>query len=484
MYIRALFLPIDMLFSSPIFLFLFLPVVLFTYYIIPNKFRNVFLLFMSLVFYTWGEKELVILIVLSTVIDFSAGLIIESGRKKMGLNLSLLFNLGILIYFKYSGFMFTNLADLLIQLNISVQNAYRFSSVVLPLGISFYTFQTMSYTIDVYRGDVKASRNFINFATYVTLFPQLIAGPIVRYKEIETALKTRRTTKEQFSRGIERFIIGLAKKMIIANNCAFLADGVFSLSGDDLTMPLAWLGAIAYSVQIYFDFSGYSDMAIGLGLMFGFEFPENFNFPYISKSIREFWTRWHITLSQWFRDYVYISLGGNRNNNTYRNLFIVFFLTGLWHGANWSFLVWGIYHGLFLVLERLKLNKILNNAPNFIVHIYVILVLLISWVIFRSANIEDAFFYIMKMFSFDFSYNSEFITFYLSTEVMIALTAAIIFSTPILSLLANKMNRIARQNGQFQFMICIKASCLLLLFAVSLMYVAVDSYNPFIYFRF
>ncbi len=301
-----------MLFSSPIFLFLFLPITLILYFITPKKLKNFFLLITSLGFYTWGEKELVILIILSSIIDYSSGLIISNGKKKLGLLLSILFNLSILIYFKYSDFVFTNLTDLLQGFNISHLNASKFSNVVLPLGISFYTFQTMSYTIDVYRGTVKANRNFIDFATYVTLFPQLIAGPIVRYKEIENELTNRVVTTQLFANGIERFIIGLAKKMIIANNCAFLADGVFALPASEISPLTAWLGVIAYSFQIYFDFSGYSDMAIGLGKMFGFNFPENFNYPYISKSVREFWRRWHITLSNWFKDYLYISLGGNR----------------------------------------------------------------------------------------------------------------------------------------------------------------------------
>ena len=265
--------------------------------------KNIILLVLSLGFYTWGEKQMVILILLSSLVDYSSGLIINSGKKKIGLVLSIVFNLSILIYFKYSNFIISNINNNLI------------TNVVLPIGISFYTFQTMSYTIDVYRGNIKANKNFIDFTMYVTLFPQLIAGPIVRYSQVQKQLRERKTNAKQFATGVERFIIGLAKKMLIANNCAFFADAAFSLSQNQSSALIAWIGIVAYTLQIFFDFSGYSDMAIGLGKMFGFNFPENFNYPYISKSIKEFWRRWHITLSQWFRDYLYISLGGNRKGN-------------------------------------------------------------------------------------------------------------------------------------------------------------------------
>lgn len=473
-----------MLFSSPIFLFLFLPLVVFIYYIVPTRFKNIILLIASLFFYTWGEKVLVLLILMSSLIDYSSALIIETGRKKLGLYLSILFNLGVLVYFKYADFICTNLIETLVHFNWDFENAHRFSSVALPLGISFYTFQTMSYTIDVYRGKVKATKNFINFATYVTLFPQLIAGPIVRYHDIQHELKNRRTSKAQFAEGIQRFIIGLAKKMIIANNCAFLADGIFSLSPNDITATTAWLGAIAYAFQIYFDFSGYSDMAIGLGKMFGFNFPENFNYPYISKSIREFWRRWHITLSEWFRDYLYIPLGGNRNHRTFFNLLIVFLLTGFWHGADWTFIIWGLFHGLFIVLEHIKLGKILQKLPNFISHLYVIPVILVSWVFFRSDTLSYALHFIYAMFSFDFSYNPQFLDYYLSSELILVLLIAFIFSTPALTLLGKRFSNRLNSKTQLRFLNYSKAIALLLLFAVCMVYVSVDSYNPFIYFRF
>ncbi len=439
---------------------------------------------MSVLFYGWGEYELVLLILLSSIVDFSCGLIIKYGKRKLGLALSVIFNLSILIYFKYADFAYTNFITLMSHFNVSIENASRFSSVVLPLGISFYTFQTMSYTIDVYRGQVKASTNFINFATYVTLFPQLVAGPIVRYKEIESELKNRKLSVSKFSDGIQRFIIGLAKKMIIANNCGVLADGIFNMPNSDMSAGLAWLGIIAYSFQIYFDFSGYSDMAIGIGRMLGFSFPENFNFPYISKSIREFWRRWHITLSTWFRDYLYISLGGNRKGElqTYFNLFIVFVITGLWHGANWTFIIWGLIHGLFIIIERLGFDKVLLKLPKFVSHFYLLFIVSISWVFFRSDTISEAMLYLKNMFSFSTPTNFEFLHFYCSKETLIVLLLAIIFSTPIhqyikpfaLNLFKNKHSLYTTS----------KYIGILVLFIICCIYISIDSYNPFIYFRF
>ena len=439
---------------------------------------------MSIAFYTWGEPKLVFLILLSALVDFSAALIIETGKKKLGLAMSLIFNIGILLYFKYADFAFSNLVTILSSFNIELENATRFSDVILPLGISFYTFQTMSYTIDVYRGHIKADRNLINFATYVTLFPQLIAGPIVRYKEVSKALKDRKTTISLFTEGIERFIIGLAKKMIIANNCGFLADGIFNMPSGEMSSALAWLGVIAYSFQIYFDFSGYSDMAIGLGKMFGFNFPENFNFPYISTSVREFWRRWHITLSHWFRDYLYISLGGNEQGKfrTYFNLLIVFFITGLWHGANWTFIVWGLIHGIFIILERIGLSKILNKLPKFISHFYLLSVVLFSWVFFRSDSIGDALLYLKSMFSFDIQTNMEFLHFYLSHEIMIVLILAVLLSMPVYKQL--KQLLVLSLGNNSKLYVISKYSYLFILFILCCIYISIDSYNPFIYFRF
>jgi len=475
-----------MLFSSPIFLFLFLPFTLLVYYLAPKRAKNLILLIFSLGFYTWGEKELVILIILSALIDYFAGLIIFYGKRKLGLTLSILFNLCILFYFKYSDFVFSNVIEILQSFNLSSENSDRFAHVILPLGISFYTFQTMSYTIDVYRGHVKANTNFIDFATYVTLFPQLIAGPIVRYKQIEKELKTRKTDFPLFAEGIERFIIGLAKKMIIANNCAFLVDGIFNLPANESSAIIAWLGVIAYSFQIYFDFSGYSDMAIGLGKMFGFSFPENFNYPYISKSIQEFWRRWHITLSSWFKDYLYISLGGNRKGNlrTYINLFIVFFITGLWHGASWTFILWGVSHGFFIILEKLGFNKILKKAGAGVSILYALFVVNITWPIFRSDTVVEAFNYIKMMFNFTAKTNFEYLNFYLSKETVVVLLVAFIFSTPIHRIFKKYVKSLKQDTVQYKSLATLKCIGLFSLLFISYLYIATDSYNPFIYFRF
>ncbi|MGC1633370.1 MAG: MBOAT family O-acyltransferase [Gelidibacter sp.] len=438
---------------------------------------------MSLCFYTWGEKELVVLIIISTLIDFSCGLIIQNGQRQIGLFLSIVFNIGILAYFKYSGFIFTNLVEFLGLFNVTIESAHAFSNVVLPLGISFYTFQTMSYTIDVYRGETKANKNIIDFATYVTMFPQLIAGPIVRYKTIEKELSNRKVTSSLMSEGIERFVIGLAKKMLIANNCALLADNIFNLHHDDLSTGLAWLGVIAYSFQIYFDFSGYSDMAIGLGKMLGFNFPENFKYPYTAKSIREFWKRWHITLSTWFRDYLYIPLGGNRNSNTrtYVNLFVVFFITGLWHGANWTFIIWGLFHGILIAVERLGLGRILSRVPKIIAHVYLIFSICISWVFFRSDSLSEAIHYIGAMFNFKNQTNLEFLNYYLSTELLIVLVLATVLSMPVY----HKSKLLIKKIGvSYKILASMRVFSLLVLFICCLFYIATDSYNPFIYFRF
>ena len=461
-----------MLFSSPIFLFLFLPFSLALYYLAPKKKKNIILLALSLGFYTWGEKEMVILILLSALVDYSAALIISTGKKRIGLLVSIIFNLGILAYFKYFNFIVSNI-------NIV-------SNVVLPIGISFYTFQTMSYTVDVYRGHIKANKNFIDFAMYVTLFPQLIAGPIVRYSQIEKELKNRTTTTKLFTIGIQRFIIGLSKKMLIANNCAYFADAAFSLSENQSSALIAWIGIIAYTLQIYFDFSGYSDMAIGLGKMFGFNFPENFNYPYISKSIKEFWRRWHITLSEWFRDYLYISLGGNQKGNyrTYINLIIVFFLTGLWHGANWTFIIWGLFHGLFLIIERVGFGLFLKKQNRFLAHFYTLFVVVIGWVIFRSDNINQAINFIYTLFNFEASTNIGFLNFYLTKEVIIALILGLILSTPVYQKVNLYFNKFKENTKLYKLSILSYNAGLILLLIICFYYIATDAYNPFIYFRF
>ncbi|WP_375237796.1 MBOAT family O-acyltransferase [Aurantibacter sp.] len=458
-----------MLFTDSIFLYLFLPITLLCYFLVSKKAKNILLLFFSLLFYSFGEKELVLLIIASALIDFICGLLISNNYKKTGLYFSIIFNLSILGYFKYSSFLYLTISDTLPFLNL---DAAKFDSVVLPLGISFFTFQTMSYTIDVYFGMVKASKNFLSFLTYVSFFPQLIAGPIVRYSEIKDQLNQRYVDGNMFYSGLERFVIGLSKKLLIANNCALIADSIFNLPQNESSALISWIGIIAYSIQIYFDFSGYSDMAIGLGKLFGFNFPENFNYPYVSKSIKEFWKRWHITLSLWFKDYLYIPLGGNRSSNykNYINLIIVFLITGLWHGANWTFIIWGLWHGVFIILERRFLTKKLENTHSFIAHFYCLFVVLIGWIIFRSDSIKDAFNYIINLFDFTKPTNYDFLLYYLNIETVIAMVFGISLSIPLFK--------------HSSFLEKTKPLIIVLLFILCSFYVASESYNPFIYFRF
>lgn len=476
-----------MLFTSAIFIFLFLPVVLLTYYLLPVKYKNIQLLLASLFFYTWGEWLIVLVMLASTVIDFSAGLIIEHKSRKLGLGMSIIANLGFLAFFKYANFAFENYNDLINFLNISNKALINLPNIALPIGISFYTFQTMSYTIDVYRGKVKANRNFVDFATYVTMFPQLIAGPIVRYIDINRQLKKRELSINKFALGTERFIIGLAKKMIIANAFAGIADKIFALPPSDLSFSAAWIGIIAYSFQIFFDFSAYSDMAIGLGKMFGFDILENFNYPYISKSIKEFWRRWHISLSSWFRDYLYISLGGNRVGRLrlYVNLFIVFFVTGLWHGASWNFVVWGLFHGFFLVLERVYLGKILEKTWKPVAHIYTLLVVILAWVFFRADNLSLAIGYFKAMFGLNTNNQLYDIRLFVSYEHWFILFVAIVFSTPVYlrikNFMAEKANEMLKLKNALNY--CY-SFFILSLFVLCVSYIASDTYNPFIYFRF
>ncbi len=349
-----------MLFSSPVFLFGFLPLLLVFYFLCPKSLRNVLLLLASLWFYAWGEPSLVVLMLISTAMNYGLGCWVDVTRERPASKWILAFavalNLSFLVYYKYAGFLIDSLNSLLAF--VGTPSLGR-PEVTLPIGISFYTFQAMSYVIDVYRGQAQAERNPINVALYIALFPQLIAGPIVRYTDVAAQIKVRSIDRDSFAYGIQRFIVGLGKKMLIANSAASVADAAFEIPDNQLSLAVAWLGILCYTVQIYFDFSGYSDMAIGLGRMFGFKFLENFNYPYIAKSVTDFWRRWHISLSTWYRDYLYIPLGGNRCApwRVSLNLMIVFVLCGLWHGASWNFAIWGIYHGSFLMLERGRLGR-------------------------------------------------------------------------------------------------------------------------------
>lgn len=473
-----------MLFNSIVFLFVFLPVLLLLYYITPKKYRNYILLLFSILFYAWGGVSYTLILISSILVNYFFVKRIEknTASKKTWLVVSLTFNVLVIVIFKYLDFILNNINIL----GSSINSAYTeipLQHIVLPLGISFFTFQQMSLIWDVYRNENTEKTTLANIALYISLFPQLIAGPIVRYNDIVGQIKDRVSSFSLFRSGIQRFVLGLFKKVIIANTCGELADIIFANSFDTLSTSTAWLGIIAYTFQIYFDFSGYSDMAIGLGRMFGFRILENFNFPYIAKSIQEFWRRWHISLSTWFRDYVYIPLGGNRKgaSKTYFNLITVFFLTGLWHGATWSFVIWGLFHGFFLIMERLGLKKFLNRIPGVFQWFYTILVVMIGWVLFRVEEISDAFAYIGKLFSFKQTNNPEFLV-YLNNERIIVLLLATLSSSFIFIKIKTFMDKKGlTQTVPFQTLL---DAGVVLLFLISIMYINSGSYSPFIYFRF
>jgi alginate O-acetyltransferase complex protein AlgI len=446
------------------------------------KFRNLFLFLSSLLFYVFGEQALVLIMLFSVLADYVCGLLIEKGRRRTGLILSIVINISLLGFFKYSNFAFDNLKYLLDWLGVHM--TYSLPSITLPIGISFYTFQSMSYTIDVYKGSTRANRSFVDFGAFVTMFPQLVAGPIVRYVDVQKQLASKRVFNfDKFSEGIHRFIIGLAKKVLIANSFALLADDVFAQDVANLSTLTAWAGIIAYSFQIYYDFSGYSDMAIGLGKMFGFDFLENFNYPYISKNIREFWRRWHISLSSWFRDYLYLPLGGSHHGTirTYVNLFIVFFVTGLWHGASWNFVVWGLFHGSFMVVERLGLDVLIKRFWLPLQHIYTLLVVVIGWVFFRTENIGDALLYIQKMFGIgtgSVAFDSYISYFYGNIRIIVLVVIASVFSMPVY----HNFIKWVEKKGRLGTVIYVLPALFLLL--ASLVYLLSGLYNPFIYYKF
>jgi len=430
----------------------------------------------------------------SIISNFIIGKFIYSSLEKPGGKLSakfyvsigIIINIGLLISFKYANFITDNINIFSSLFDIS---PIALEPVHLPLGISFFTFQAISYIVDVYRKEVSAQKNIYNLALYISLFPQLIAGPIVRYHDVSSQITDRSHSIELFASGVQRFIFGLSKKMLIANPLGEVADNVFALSGNDLTMPLAWLGVLTYSLQIFFDFSGYSDMAIGLGRMFGFRFLENFNYPYIARSLREFWQRWHISLSTWFKDYVYISLGGNRVPAllVYRNLLIVFLLTGVWHGASWNFIVWGLFHGMFLASEHMGFSKILNKTWKPVQHLYLLLVVSISWVFFRADTLTEAVAYLKNMIDIDNLHTTDMqysqVT---SNEFIYALIAGILFSVPIYKQMKNMLTVISNQNAALFASIYYipKFALLTTLLSLSILKIAASTYNPFIYFRF
>lgn len=464
-----------MVFSSLLFLFLYLPLVLIIYYIVPYKFRNLFLLLVNLVFYGWGEPVFVSLMVFSTLVDYTHGYFIDKYRdnKKVAKRFvlsSVIINLGLLAFFKYTGFI-TNTLNVLPFLNIPSL------AIPLPIGISFYTFQTMSYSIDVYRGDAPVQKNIITFGTYVSLFPQLIAGPIVRYKDVAYQLDHRKETFNQFNHGVKLFLVGLSKKVLIANQMGLLWD---SLRGtmEQNGIFANWVGIIAYSFQIYFDFSGYSDMACGLGNMFGFEFLKNFNYPYISRSITDFWRRWHISLSTWFREYVYIPLGGNRKGvfRNIINLLIVWGLTGFWHGASFNFILWGLYFGIILIIEKFVLRKFLDKLPAVLQHIYSLVIILFGWLIFYFEDMGEMGRYLVSMFNVSGGFINH------DAGVMVLsylplLIAAGIASTPLASNLYNKIKDL-----KWCWIPETAFTAIALLVCTGTL--VSQSYNPFLYFRF
>ena len=484
-----------MVFSSIVFIFLFLPLVLSAYFLISKKYKNLFLLSVSLMFYFWGEGKYVVVIIAYMVANYFFGRYIEkyqsvntprgSRQAKSIFILSICFNLGLFILFKYVDFFVNNYNDLIAGSGYAVS----IGRIHLPIGISFFTFQSLSYVIDVYRKDVKASTSLIGYSMYKTFFPQLIAGPIVRYRDVSRQIVERITTIKTLSAGIKRFIIGLAKKVLIANTLGSFVDQIFNIPPNMLSTSVAWLGIVCYALQIYFDFSGYSDMAIGLAKMLGFDFLENFNYPYIARSIREFWRRWHISLSTWFRDYLYIPLGGNRKSvaRVYGNLLVVFLLCGLWHGANWTFVLWGLWHGIFLILERTKFGKFLDLAFTPIRHLYAGMVILIGWVFFRSETIPYAIGYLKVMSGF--AINHSFTTMLVNSKIILALGLGLIGSTPFIRNLLNYLKNHMPDNDRLRAVLNVLAESMilifyLLLFLTCVVFLSGDTYNPFIYFRF
>lgn len=464
-----------MVFSSLVFMFAYLPITLLAYYLVPRQGRNIFLFIVNLIFYGWGEPKLVLLMVFNIFFNCIGGWLVDKYRadakkKKLFLILTCVLDIGILAVFKYTG-MITETLNMLPFLNIPELQ------ISLPIGISFYTFQTMSYVIDVYRDDAPVSKNFINFGTYVALFPQLIAGPIVRYRDVAEQLVNRRETLEMFTKGVKLFMVGLAKKVIIANTMGTLTTNIFATT-DENGVVGTWVGMIAYTFQIYFDFSGYSDMACGLGNMMGFEFLKNFNYPYIAKSITDFWRRWHISLSTWFKEYVYIPLGGNRKGvkRQILNLLIVWGLTGLWHGAAYNFVLWGLYYGLLLILEKFVLKKFLDRLPSFVQHIYTLFIIIIGWGLFYFTDVGQLGEFMVDLFNFGNGICGD-QAFNLIMSNLPMLIIAAVASTPLATMLYTRFEHT-------RFMWIPETLYCMGVLAVSTASLVNQSYNPFLYFRF
>ncbi len=468
-----------MVFSDTVFICIFLPIVLAGYYICPKRLKNTFLLLVSLVFYAWGEPKYVFLMMFSIVINYVFGLLLDKHREnarlsKLLLALSVIIDLGLLGVFKYTDFVISSV-------NAAFNAQIGLVNLALPIGISFYTFQAMSYTIDVYRGDVKVQRNILNFGMYITMFPQLIAGPIVRYSDVELQVDDRNVSAKDFADGICRFVVGLGKKVLLANQIGALWDEIYALGGETSVL-MAWLGLVAYGFQIYFDFSGYSDMAIGLGRMFGFKFPENFLHPFESKSATEFWRRWHITLGTWFREYLYYPLGGSRKGKLRQmlNLFIVWMLTGFWHGAGWNFIIWGLYFGIILVIEKNFLLKALSKLPAVFRHLYALFIITLSWAIFACVDTGVLLPYLGSLFGAN-GLTGGLDLYYLGTRAALLIILAIAsthFPKKLVCLCGEKLKL-----GEAPAF-CIKAVFALLLLGLCMVFLVGDSYNPFLYFRF
>lgn len=471
-----------MVFSSLIFIFSFLPFLLVGNYLWSNRrWQNILLFIGSLFFYAWGEKEKVFVMLASIIVNYIVGLQIEKydekRKKKLYLTIGIIINLGVLAYFKYSEFFVENINLFLSLFNVSILNDLRYEK--LPLGISFYTFQSISYLIDVYRNEVKVQRNFLSLGLYITLFPQLVAGPIVRYNEIEEQLINRLHSLPKFNEGVRRFLLGLGKKVLLADPISYIVDQVYALPADEINTPLAWLAMVGYTLQIYLDFSGYSDMAVGLGKMFGFNIPENFNYPYISKSIKEFWRRWHISLSIWFRDYLYIPLGGNRNGTiqTYRNLVIVFFVTGLWHGASWSFVIWGLSHGFFIVMEKLWLSRYLIRLPNIAQTLYTLFIVAFTFILFRLDDWDKATSVQKAIIGLSETNSNYTIDMFMNNYYYVVFAVGLMSCIPIFKWLNIdlKTNSVALKLSHL--------ACLIIM-VLCTMTLTNSTYSPFIYFKF
>lgn len=484
-----------MIFSSLLFLFVFLPTILILYFSAPIRARNFVLLVASLFFYAWGEGGYVLLMILSIAFNWAVALLIDTTRKHgksyhLILALGVFCNLGSLAFFKYGNFLVENLNVLLAVVSLQ---PITLDPIHLPIGISFFTFQSISYIIDVYRNEVEPQEQPINLGLYIALFPQLIAGPIVRYKDIALEIANRRVTLQCFQYGIQRFVIGLGKKVLIANNVGAVADHIFSLPSETLPAGFLWIGMISYSLQIYYDFSGYSDMAIGLGRMFGFRFLENFNYPYSATSIQDFWRRWHISLSSWFKDYLYIPLGGNRKGKyrTYFNLLAVFFFCGFWHGASWNFIVWGLYHGLFLILERWWLGQLLEKIPRLLQHTYTVFVFMIGWVFFRAESLQMALSYLKGLGNFNVTpYLDAQLFSTINNEYFLAFTIGLLFMFPLAPKVLEKLISLGTKGGYLWriFFLTAKSVTIAAFLSGILVYSTAQlisgTLNPFLYFRF